>query len=324
MRHPHRDCLPILMFAALGQLALAQAAGPKITVLGASLSKGMSLGEEVTRRGAGGLISAIPEPRKSTIGLAQLLTRVVASQPTDHSDLYLFMNPASRVQRQVQAAIEEQPDLILGIDLIFWFGYWPDVSELSKEDAGSDLLQAYGQHDREIEKTLRSLEKQTVGLATVDELLAKTKATIVLGDYPDMFGANPMMLAAKHIPLRRTLDELNRRLHEFAAQRPRVLVYPLADYVTRAKLGKVPLPDAGGRLVTSDGAMQADNLHPTRLGTALVLHELYGFLTTQLAKDADRLLGPRPSFATLVEKAGAQKDLDAMRAQTAKEATVGK
>lgn len=324
MRHPHRDCLPILMFAALGQLALAQAAGPKITVLGASLSKGLNLGEEVTRRGAGALISGLPEHRKNSIGLGDLVAKVVATDATDHSDLYLFMSPTARVQRQVQAAIEEQPDLILGIDLIFWFGYWPNVGELSKEDAGSDLLQAYGQYDREIEKTLRSLEKQTIGFAMLDELLAKTKATIVVGDYPDMFGANPMMLASKHIPLRRTLDELNRRLHEFAAARPRVLVFPLADYVTRAKLGKVPLPDAGDRLVTSDCAMQADNLHPTRLGTALVLHELYGFLATRLAKDADRLLGPRPAFATLVEKAGAQKDLDAMRAQTAKEATVGK
>jgi hypothetical protein len=324
MKTPNAFCFSILMVAVLGQLAAAQDAGPKIAVLGASLSKGLNLGEEVTRRGAGALLSALPEHRKNSIGLGDLMAKVVGSDATDHSDLYLFMSPTQRVQRQVQAAVQEQPDLIVGIDLIFWFGYWPEVTELSKDDADSELLQTYGAYDREIEKTLRSLEKQAVGLAMVDELLAKTKALIVVGDYPDMFGANPMMLAPKHIPLRRTLDELNHRLREFAAARPRVLVYPLADYVTRAKLGKVPLPDDSGRMVTSDCAIQADNLHPTRLGTALVLHELYGFLATQRAKDATRLLGPRPTFATLAEKAGAQKDLEALRAQAANEATVGK
>lgn len=298
----------LVVSAALVSACPAQET-PKITVLGASLSKGMALGKEAARMGGAALVAGFPEHRKSSIGLGELVAKVAKAKVTDHSDLYLFSQPRVRAAQQVQAAVAEQPELVIAIDLVFWFGYWPDTQALGKADSGNELLQGYGKVDAEIEKAIRSLEKQEAGFALVDELLAKTKATIVLADYPDMFGANPMMLSPRHIPLRRTLDELDRRLHEFVAKRPRVVLFGLADYVKRAKLGKVELPGGGGRMVTSESAIQADNLHPTRLGTALVLHELLGMLATKLGDRASALLGPRPEFQALVEAAGAQKDL---------------
>jgi hypothetical protein len=287
----------------------ATPARPAIVALGASLTHGLDLAAELERRKMGGLIAAAPAHRKSSIGLGALLARVAPAPVVDGSDLYFFAGPAAHAARQVEVAANAQPELVVAVDFLFWFGYWPNERDLDRQAPASDLLQAYGSADREIEKALRSLEKQALGLDLLRDLLARTKATVVVGDYPDMYGANPLMLNPKRIPLRRTLDELNRRLREFAKDQPRLVLYPLADYVTRAKEGKLTLPDGSGRTLTVESAIQIDQLHPTRLGTALVMHELYGLLAERLGADVERLLGPRPTFAELAERAGAKDEL---------------
>lgn len=282
-----------------------------VTVIGASLSRGMQLGAEAEKRGAAWLFSKLPETRKTSIGLGALYAACANEPVRDRSDLFLFTSPLRRAEVQVDGAIGDQPRLILALDFLFWFGYWPDVEKLPK-DEGSALLQGYGESDRELEKCLRSLEKQAQGFALVDRLLAETSAPIVLGDYPDMHGAHPLILHPKHIPLRRTLDELNRRLRAFAAERPRVLLFSLADYVGRAKRGEVALPGGSGRRVSPEAALQGDQLHPTCLGTALVMHEMLAELAPKL-RAVDGLHWPGAiDFAVLAERAGAARDYRAL------------
>jgi hypothetical protein len=298
-------CVSTLLL--LGAAAPLAAQGlPKVTVIGASLSHGMNLGEEASKRGVDWLFAKLPEERKSSIGLGALFAQLGSALVRDRSDLYLFTDPQKRGEIQIEGACGDGAALILALDFLFWFGYWPEDEKLPKEESGSPLLQAYGKSDAELERCLRSLEKQQRGFALIDRLLAKTTAPIVIADYPDMFGANPMLLSPNRIPLRRTLDELNRRLERFAAERQRLIVFPLADYVARSKRGLVALPEGEGRSVFPDDAIQGDNLHPTRLGTALVLHEVLALLHERLEGESRRALPERVAFTALVAKAGAE------------------
>lgn len=306
-------CVSLFLLLACASPLTAQSR-PKVTVIGASLSRGMNLGEEAGKRGAEWFVAKMPEERKTSIGLGELFAQLESADVRDRSDLYLFTGPQRRGEIQVEAACGDGADLILALDFLFWFGYWPEEEKLPKAESGSPLLQAYGKSDAELERCLRSLEKQVSGFALVDRLLAETKAPIVIADYPDMFGANPLMLSPHRIPLRRTLDELNRRLHRFAEERPRLVVFPLADYVARSKRGLVALPAGEGRSVAPEDAIQGDNLHPTRLGTALVLHELLGLLEERLEGDARRALPAPLEFSALAAKAGAEPHYRALLA----------
>jgi hypothetical protein len=306
-------CVSLFLLLACASPLAAQSR-PKVTVIGASLSRGMNLGEEAVKRGAEWFVAQMAEERKTSIGLGELFARLDSAAVSDRSDLYLFTGPQRRGEVQVEAACGDGADLILALDFLFWFGYWPEEEKLPKTESGSPLLQAYGESDVALERCLRSLEKQAHGFALIDRLLEETNAPIVIADYPDMFGANPLMLSPRRIPLRRTLDELNRRLHRFAEERPRVLVFPLADYVARSKRGLVALPDGDGRNVAPEDAIQGDNLHPTRLGTALVLHELLALLHERLDGEARRALPARPEFSALVAEAGAEPHYRALLA----------
>jgi hypothetical protein len=293
---------------------LAAQSRPQVTVIGASLSHGMNLGEEASRRGAEWFVAKMPEERKTSIGLGALFAQLESAAVRDRSDLYLFTDPQKRGEVQIEAACGDRASLILALDFLFWFGYWPDEEKLPQAESGSPLLQAYGKSDAELERCLRSLEKQVRGFALIDRLLEQTTAPIVIADYPDMFGANPLMLSPRRIPLRRTLDELNRRLHRFAEERPRLIVFPLADYVARSKRGEIELPGGDGRNVAPEDAIQGDNLHPTRLGTALVLHELLALLDERLEGDARRALPAPVEFPALAAKAGAEPHYRALLA----------
>ncbi|MBL8900586.1 MAG: hypothetical protein JNM84_23345 [Planctomycetes bacterium] len=303
-----------LLLLFVGASSLAAQSRPKVSVIGASLSRGMSLSEESSKRGADWLFAKLPEERKSSIGLGSLFAQLGSAFVLDRSDLYLFTDPLKRGEIQIEGACGDGASLILALDFLFWFGYWPEDEKLPKGESGSPLLQAYGKSDIELERCLRSLEKQEHGFALIDRLLSKTTAPIVIADYPDMFGANPLMLSPHRIPLRRTLDELNRRLERFAAERPRLLVFPLADYVARSKRGQVALPEGDGRSVLPDDAIQGDNLHPTRLGTALVMHEVLALLHERLDGEAKRALPEMPAFSALVAKAGAEPHYRALLA----------
>jgi hypothetical protein len=159
----------------------------------------------------------------------------------DLGDGAFFLAPVPSGRRQVEAALEAEPSLVLALDFLFWFGY-------GALDAAGGPLEAESER-------LTLLE---AGL----ELLVEFRCPLVLGDFPDMSAAVGGMLMGSQMPAQDTLTALSRRVRAWAAERPKTVVLPLAELVrslgakSEVRIGRHLFPP-GTRL------LQADRLHPT-------------------------------------------------------------
>lgn len=197
----------------------------------------------------------------------------------------LFQDPLRIGELEIELARRRQPDLVVAIDFLFWFAYG---------HVQGDEAAARGQ----------LLER---GL----DLLARLGAVqIVIGDLPDMRGAAVRMLNPRQIPSPEQLVALNARIAQYAAAHDNVRLVPLADLVRELKTEGVALPLASGAHRTGPGALlQADRLHATRLGMAVLLHRLQGPLG-QLFAPGHALRERCLSFEQCVEAARAGFELD--------------
>ena len=118
------------------------------------------------------------------------------------------------------------------------------------------------------------------------------------------------MLSPRQIPSVEVIGVLNERLRAWAAARPNVRLFPIADFVTRAKGDGVTVDHDGAAVrLDRDALLQGDGLHATRLGVALLAHEIGGQLRALLP--ADDPLRPREvSFHDLVQVVGAEVSFD--------------
>ena len=283
-------CLPLPCVAgqtgAAGDADAAKAP-ERIHIIGASVSGGFEDGP---------LFGA--SQQGDSVTLQQLLKRWCGSEVkvTTHAPMEmwnLFTDPKGIGEKEVDMALRRQPDLVLAVDFPFWFAY------------------GYVRGDeREARKAL--LE---VGLA----YLSRFEVPVVIGDLPDMTGAATRMLNPRQIPSPEVLEELNARLAAFAAEREHVTLVPLAAIVKQMKVDGIALPLADGPLVTAPGAMlQEDRLHATRLGMAMLVHELQDALRERFPA-GHALHDRRWTFEQFVEAAGAGGELDLLR-----EAAAGK
>lgn len=278
--------------AALAQdssgLTPSAAPKPRILVLGASVSAGF--------------IDPSPRPdgeRNSTVKLARALLDLwdrEAVEIRDQSDAFLFLDPAASGKRQVDRTMAAEPALIVALDFPFWFGY----------GRGAD--------------TEARLRHQDELFALLETLLADRPVPIVLGDYPDMRGADPRMLPVRLVPSPEELAELNRRFRAWAAERPQVIVFPLADFVRSARGDGITVQFEGAEHVLgSELLMQGDRLHASRTGLAIVVRNLAAALRTGLG-DEHPLAPRKRSFEQLAEDVGATFEiedwLDAQRETT--------
>jgi hypothetical protein len=211
----------------------------RVAVLGASVSAGFNLEPELDAQ----------------IDLSDVLASAMLKgrQPVAcAADILLFTDPLGRgpgLIAEVQAA---RPTSVLAIDFPFWFGYGAIPTE---------------------EQRLARFER---GL----EMLGLLSCPLVVGDLPDVSlaleGEGPLggpMLVPAQIPAPETLQRLNARLREWAAQRGDVVVVPLAAYLEKVHRGTaiqlsgnpMPVEDSVHRL------LQADLLHPTVEGSIAVL-----------------------------------------------------
>lgn len=208
----------------------------RVAVLGASVADGFGLALELSgeQRSLADFLAAAERDGSQRTRL-------------DLADHLLFLQAEPAASAQIEAAAGFQPTLVLAPDLLFWF--------------------VYG--DRREAERAAALER---GLALIDGLRARLDAPIVLGDVPDMSAASELMLPRRLRPRAATLANANRRLSGWAAERDDVVLVPLADLAAALSEGG-PLagpgwsidPDRSGEL------LQADGLHPTVLGTALLL-----------------------------------------------------
>lgn len=162
----------------------------------------------------------------------------------DCSDVSMFLHPKASAERQIERAMKADPDVVLAIDVMFWFGY---------STRGGDQA--------------ARLALQDEGLAC----LAAIAKPMLLGDYPEMRDIDPRMLAPRAIPDADTLVALNTRLRAWAAKRPNVRVFPLSQHLAtlRAENCTVALGDENFELEPAD-LLQTDRLHVTRLGMAVL------------------------------------------------------
>lgn len=176
----------------------------RVAFLGASITDGFGLaGEE-----------------NCWLSLADVFAASVAvdvPKPFRKSGSFLFLDPVGYGRKFVDAALREDPTLVIGADFMFWFGY------------------GFG-HTEE-----RRFELFDEGIA----LLERFDCPIVIGDYPNMIQAiqgkgfhGAPMIGISHIPKTATLIELNRRLKAWAAKRGRVIVLPLSEFVLRIRKGE--------------------------------------------------------------------------------------
>jgi hypothetical protein len=287
--------MSVLFWLLLAPVAWAQAPSvasgepakqPRIEILGASVSAGFVDGP---------LTGGSPDNRSTS------LLRVVNAwldgtdaQVRSGADMFLFKDAEGRAPMQVQRAIAREPDLVLAVDFLFWFGYGYVRTDAA---AGADAEQA------------ARLARLQIGL----DLLDQVKCPMVVGDLPDVHGAARRMISPRQIPPVKVLDELDAAVARWAAARPRVHMFPLRKIVAAMKENGVELPLAHGVLATPPGGlMQGDHLHATRLGMAYLGMQLQEQIAAALPAGNNGWL-PRFSFEQFVAAADAEGDLDLLQ-----------
>jgi hypothetical protein len=226
-----------VLLVACFQLHLAAAGSPwqRVVVIGASASAGFVLSEPFGGtntdhcRLSRYLNAAIAAPHAPVKNLASAL---------------LFVNPEAFGPLQVQAATNNHPTLVIGVDFLFWFCYG---------DAATDAGRA---------------ARFENGLKILDAI----HCPLVVGDIPDASSAtNTGIISAAQVPDETARRAANERLRQWAARHPQVTVVPLARFMREikanqaVKLHGVTLPAGKTR-----GLLQADQLHPNPQGAAVL------------------------------------------------------
>jgi hypothetical protein len=211
------------------------------------------------------------------------------SDQTTHFDV-------SNQDAHVAAVVARDPDAVVALDFLFWFGY----GHVWRDGEGDELAER--------------LALQRRGLALLESL---GERPLVVGDYPDMAGADRRMISPRQIPRPDLLAKLNEELYEWAGERPHVVVFPLADWVRRMKAGGFwvavgpdeiwPGTPAQSLLLGRHALLQSDALHPRRIAMALLTDGLADRLSTLLPEG--HALCADPSFGDLLVECRALDDL---------------
>ena len=233
---------------------LDQAPRPTLAILGASASAGFG----VMVVGPGGDGPGVVGTRLSEIVLA--IDEPPPVVVRDWSTASFFTNPLEIGPEAVRRCLDGSPDAILAIDFLFWFAY-------GAFDAQGERIVDESQRDGLFE----------VGLSLLDSI----DVPILVGDLPDVRGANPRMLSRWQVPSVETLARLNARLRAWAEAKPRVKIFPLAER-TRIALEDRGPPNSREEPAESseEGVapkqpplpplLQRDRLHPTFEGLVLI------------------------------------------------------
>jgi len=247
---------PVQETPAAGPRAAAEAPLPKVAIVGASASAGFG----VVMPGPGG-----DGPGAVPLRLADLL-RAIPDAPraifSDWSSPVFFRNPLGIGRASMDRAIAAEPVAIIAIDYLFWY--------------------AYGFGDER-----RRLERLEEGLRQLDRF----EGPMLVGDLPDMAAAAGGLISAAQIPSPEALAALNGRIVAWAAERPRVRIFPLST-LNRHALARAGLTprDGGEPDGEIDGALdkellaavessdlglgrtlQRDKLHPTFDGLVAIV-----------------------------------------------------
>jgi hypothetical protein len=226
--------MPLTAGSALAEAARTNSLWERIVMVGASVSAGFTAAEPL-----GG--PNTPQFRLSRYVEAALLA---PHQPVrNFANTFFFLQPESLGRRQVDNAREANPTLVLGVDFLFWFCYGEGATD---------------------EERLRRFE---TGL----KLLESLSCLLIVGDLPDASAAVNGMLRPEQVPGTNALAAANRRLREWAADRPNVVLLQLSTFMQTALSNQAltirghTLPEGRTRALLQD-----DKLHSSPLGCAVL------------------------------------------------------
>jgi len=238
-----------LWLVAVGfQLAAAAADSPweRVVVIGASASAGFVLAEPL-----GGT-----ETTRCKLNY-YLDAGIAAPHPPvkNLATALFFMNPDALGPLQVDAATNARPTLVIGVDFLFWYCYG---------DGRGDEARA-----RRFEQGLKLLEK--------------ISGPLVVGDIPDAsFATNTGIIGSAQVPSETARRAANRRLTEWAAAHPQVVVVPLAKFMRDTMANAVV--QFHGQTVPAGkthALLQNDQLHPNPHGAAVLTLGILDALVTR-------------------------------------------
>ncbi len=211
----------------------------RVAVVGASASDGFLAQLSIAENGSTRLVN---------LTFSDALQAVLAgdeSEALSHAS-YLFYTDAEKYgPRLLNAALDEEPTLIVGIDFLFWFGY------------------GYAPQ-RTPEQEIRWRQNRLAeGLALLEDL----PCPALIGDFPDMTGAAPMMLPPNLIPSEEALGELNQQLRDWLEDHDEVTLFPLRDLLVQMKSGeRLTIGASEWDEAETQALLLADGLHPSAEG----------------------------------------------------------
>jgi hypothetical protein len=273
-------------FLSAQPTASRPAATPVVAVIGASVSAGF----------------VDPRPREdgernSTVDVKTVLKGLwpdgkAEIRARNGLMLPMFTDAVGLGTKQVDAALRDQPQAVVAVDFLFWFGYGPARAR------------------DEIAFRHQRLEQ---GLALLDRFTCPC----IVGDFPDMHGADPQMLPPRAIPSEEALAALNARVTAWAKERKHVALFPLARWVRQLKTEGELLQVAGRELsVPPLFPLQGDRLHATRLGMAMLGQRIHGSLTVVLPRGHE-LLPAGITIEALIDATGARSELETLKGMAA-------
>jgi len=244
-----------LLFTTLMALLLANAVHAdeerfqRLAVIGASASAGFGVTEEIR-------ISET-ESRVEGISLGDVLIESGRQSEIVILDLAsdaFFMNPRKFGEETVQRVVAWKPDLVVGVDFLFWYVYGN-----SNHDNDPDV---------EIEKRLKGLEE---GL----RMLEKVNAPLVIGEVSDMTPAIGRMLSKKQVPSPAAIEKVNQRIHAWAQERPEVVVIPLHELIERISRGEpFTIGEHAWNQEEREELLNSDKLHPNLQGLVAITQSI--------------------------------------------------
>lgn len=251
------------------------AKAPKIAIVGASVSAGFI--DRVTDGSTD----------NSTVPLQKVLEGwlgPIGAEVESTANIMMFLRAEALGEQQIDRAVRAEPAIAFAIDFLFWYGY----------GRAADLDQR--------------MQRLEAGLRQLDRL----QCPMIVGDLPDMRGADRRMLSPAQIPSEPELERLNERIRKWAAERPRVRLFPLGPLVARMKREGIEVATADGTWTAPPRSLlQSDDLHANRVGMAFLGVQLQPLVRAAWPADLPEL--PQWTFEQFVAAADAGVDLEDLR-----------
>lgn len=177
----------------------------------------------------------------------------------DATDKFMGVNVFDSGEYQFDQVVEADPTLVIAVDFLFWYAH-------TLVRSGED-----------------ELTERKLALDRGLEQVARAACPVVLGDIPDMSGAQFKTLTPNRMPSLEVLVALNQHVRDWAVKHRNVTIVPLDAWVKRLRSGQWVLEgsldgQSKTTVLSRDDAFVPDKLHPSTLGALALGEQLIAFL----------------------------------------------